>query len=267
MRGDFGDSFFYHPNDKDYGSPDELGLDYKQVHFPTSDGLQLHGWFFRAAGQSRGTILHLHGNAGNITGHFQHVAWLPATGWNVLCFDYRGYGQSEGKMNRNGSIMDAHAALDYLLSREDAATKPIATIGQSLGGAIAIVLTAERREVCGVITDGAFDSYRRIASHHIRHNPALFAVGWWVPWLAMGDAYNAIDYVARISPRPILIIHGTRDRIVPVKMAQRLYEAAKDPKELWLVEDADHYAPLGEHADEAQPRILHFLEPCAKVGS
>ena len=257
-----GDAFFYHPNAQAYESPRDYGLDYEPVSFHAEDGTRLHGWFFPAAAEPVGTVLHLHGNAGNITGHFQHVAWLPEAGWNVLCFDYRGYGQSEGRVTRAGTIADGHAALDYLVRRPGVDASRIVAFGQSLGGAVGVVLTAERNEIRGLATDGAFDGYRRIAAWHIRRNPLLFIAAWWVPRLLISDGDDPIDYAARIAPRPMLIMHGTADTVVPAAMARRLYDAARHPKELWLIDGADHYEAMQERAREAHPRLLAFFNRC-----
>lgn len=258
----FGDRFFYHPNVCRYDSPEAHGLTYEPVWFSAADGPRLHGWFFPAIGQPKGAVLHLHGNAGNITGHFPHVSWLPERGWNVLCFDYRGYGQSQGRVTRAGTIADAHAALDYLLHRPDLDAGGIIVFGQSLGGAIGIVLVAERPEVRGLAVDGAFDSYRRVVSWHVRRNPLLFVVGWWVPQLAMGDGYDPIEYVGQIAPRPLFIMHGRADTIVPVSAGERLYAAAGQPKLCWFIEGADHYEAMQDMANEAQQRLLAFFESC-----
>jgi fermentation-respiration switch protein FrsA (DUF1100 family) len=211
-------------------------------------------------------VLHLHGNAGNISGHFVHVAWLPAEGWNVLTFDYRGYGQSQGRITRRGSIEDAHAALDYLLHRDDVDRNKIVAFGQSLGGAIGIVLTAERSEIRGLATDGAFDSYRRIVAWHVRKNPLLFVVAWWFPY-TMPLGLDPINYVKDIAPRPLFIMHGTADGVVDPAMARRLYDAAGDPKSLWLVDGADHYGAMQDFADEAHTRLLAFFDQAASVGA
>ncbi|MCL2330312.1 MAG: alpha/beta hydrolase [Phycisphaerae bacterium] len=262
------DGFFYYPNNHSYGSPEKLGLQYEHVVIPTRDGLQLLGWFFPACTnqsncrQAHGTVLHLHGNAGNMSGHFQHVAWLAAAGWNVLCFDYRGYGSSRASVTRAGTIIDAHAALDYLLQRRDVDTQRIVALGQSLGGAIGIVLTADRPEIRGLATDGTFDRYRSIASWHIRQNPWLMPVAWWVPNVLMSRDYDPVDSIGRISPRPLLIIHGTDDEIVPVRMAHSLYGAAHEPKQLWLVDGADHYDPLRADNNGGRTKLIGFFADC-----
>ncbi|HSW47192.1 MAG TPA: alpha/beta hydrolase [Phycisphaerae bacterium] len=257
------DGLFYHPTRREYDKPERLRLRYESVRFATRDGLELHGWFFPANGPAAGTVLHLHGNAGNVTAHFHQIGWLPACGWNVLCFDYRGYGQSQGRITRAGSIADAHVALDYLLHRPGVDPRRIVAFGQSLGGAVGIVLTAERPELRGLAADGAFDSYRGIATWHIRRNPLLFIVAWWVP-LLMGDGHDPIDCVARVSPRPLLILHGTADRIVDPRMARRLYDAAREPKELWLVDGSDHYEALEEMGEVNRPRLEAFFRRCVE---
>lgn len=256
------DGLFYHPNRRDYGSPRAYGLTYESVFFPAADGVRLHGWFMHAKTRPVGTLLHFHGNAGNISGHFHHVSWLPAAGWNVFVFDYRGYGRSEGRVTRAGTIADGHAALDYLLTRPDVDRARIAAFGQSLGGAVGIVVTAERPEIHGLATDGAFDSYPGIAAWHVRRNPLLLAVAWWVPRLLVDKTFEPIDYVGRIAPRPLLIMHGTNDQVVDPAMARRLYEAAGEPKELWMLEGVDHYGGLTERADEVCPKLAAFLNRC-----
>ncbi len=260
-----GDRLFYHPTQKEYDSPTTYQLRYESVAFKARDGTRLHGWFFPTDGRSRGTVLHLHGNAGNVTGHFVQVAWLPAAGWNVLCFDYRGYGRSQGRVSRAGTIADAHGALDYLLTRPDVDPQRIVAFGQSLGGAVGVVLAAERQEVGGLATDGAFDSYRGIVAWHIRRNPLLLLLAWWLPVTLIGRAFDPRDYVAGISPRPLLVMQGTADRIVPTHMGRQLHAAAGEPKELWLIEDADHYEALQERPDEVRPRLLAFFERCTPL--
>lgn len=253
------DHLFYYPSTARYDSPERCGVRYESVSIPTPDELRLHGWFFPAQGESAGTVLHLHGNAGNITGHFHHVMWLPSAGWNVLCWDYRGYGESEGRISREGSIIDANAALDYLLRRPDVDANRVVAFGQSLGGAIGIVLTAERPEIKALAVDGAFDSYRGIVGWHIRRSLILSLFGWWVPRFAMRDGFDPIDCVGRIAPRPILIMHGSADQVVDPAMARRLYDAAGEPKQLWLVPGADHYGAMEDHAEAAHARLLSLF--------
>lgn len=259
------DGFFYHPTRTVYATPRQFGLRFEPVRFETRDHMVLDAWFFPAGGEEAlGTVVHFHGNAGNITGHFPHVAWLPGAGWNLFCFDYRGYGQSKGRPSRSGLIADGHAALDYLRTRRDVDPARLIVFGQSLGGAVGIVVVAQRSDVAGVAVDGAFSDYQRIAAWHMRRNPLLFPLAGLLPRLMMSDGYDPIDYVSRISPRPLFIMHGRDDEIVDPHMAEELYAAAREPKELWLIDGVGHYCALDELADEARPRLLAFFEKCVR---
>lgn len=255
---------FYYPDQRDRGSPSDDGLAFEDVHFTTSDGLRLHGWFLPAQPgkipSPRGTVLHLHGNAANITGHFPFVSWMPAAGFNVLTIDYRGYGRSEGTVSREGTIRDARAALDYLRGRADVDAKRIILFGQSIGGAISIALAAERRDdLAAVVLDSPFTGYREIARHHILRNPVMLMVAWWFPF-GIEKGHDPIECIGRISPTPILIIHGSDDRIVPPSMGRRLFDAAGDPKELWQIDATDHMEVWDTHREEAIARFLAFVD-------
>lgn len=256
------DRLFYQPTQMVYSSPETYGLTYESVRFAVHGGEQLHAWFFPARGDATGTVVHCHGNAGNITGHFEHVRWLPARGWNVLCFDYRGFGQSQGQVTRPGTIEDTHAAIDYVKSRDDVDADRIVLIGSSLGGAVGTVVAAERSDVRGLVLDSAFSHYRREVKWVCQQQWLTWGVAGIVARLLFSDGLNPIDCIGRIAPRPVLIIHGTADRVVPVSMADELYTAAREPKELWLVEDLAHTAIFCDHADAAFPRVLDFLGGC-----
>ena len=138
-----GDGFFHYPTQVIYDWPEEYGLRYESVFFNSCDGLQLHGWFFPAASPAQGTLVHCHGNAGNVTGHYRFVAWLPRRGWNALCFDYRGYGRSEGTPTVEGAILDATAARAKLCELAAIKDSEMLLMGESLGGAIIIQLAAK----------------------------------------------------------------------------------------------------------------------------
>lgn len=258
-----GDALFYHPTRTVYDQPESYGLRHEPMTIRTDDGLRLDAWFFPAdVAPARGTVVHVHGNAGNITGHFAHVAWLPAAGWNLLCFDYRGYGRSQGKPSRAGLVADTHAAIDAVRERADVAPQRIVLLGQSLGGAISIVVGAQRRDLAGIAVEGAFSHYRRIAQWHVRRSPLLLALAWWVPRVLIADELNPIDHVARVAPTPLFILHGRNDEVVDPAMAEELHGAAGEPKELWLIDGARHYGAFDDLADVARTRVLRFFDAC-----
>lgn len=243
-------SAFFHPQRALVATPDLAGVRYESLALRAADGVELIAWFMPAAGKPRATVLFLHGNAENISTHFMNVAWMPAEGFNVLALDYRGYGGSEGKPSLPGMQLDIDAALAALLARPDVDARRIVLFGQSLGGALAIhygARGARRGALRAVIADSAFADYRAIASEKL----AASALTWpfqWLPALTVDNDYSPRASIGAISPLPLLLIHGEADSIVPPHHAQLLYEAARPPKELWMLPGAGHIQSVRDPA-------------------
>ena len=128
----------YHPGHGITSTPAELGLEYEDITFVSEDGLQLNGWWIPHA-QARGTIIHCHGNAGNMSDRVWLVGDLHRLGVNVFIFDYRGYGNSRGLPTEQGTYADARAAYEVVRAKyDDVDTPPVIVHGQSLGGAVAV---------------------------------------------------------------------------------------------------------------------------------
>jgi fermentation-respiration switch protein FrsA (DUF1100 family) len=235
-------------------TPDQIGLEYEQVEFAAADGVRLHGWFLPAQAPRRGSILFLHGNAQNISTHIASVAWLPADGFDVLLFDYRGYGESEGSPSLPGLHLDFEAALEALLARPEIDPDRVVVFGQSLGASLAITALAaspRRQQVRALIVEGAFTSYRALAREKL--------ADFWLTWpvqaplaLTIDDRYRPIDVIGELAPLPLLIVHGEADQVVPPDHAVALYEAARAPKTLWLVPGAGHIAGFTTAANRAE---------------
>ena len=233
-------SMFYYPDRVRYETPDALGLRYESVQFKSADGTRLSGWFIPAVGrqnpkEAKGTVVHFHGNAQNMTSHWRFVAWLPKQDYNVFVFDYRGYGESEGKPEPKGVFEDSGAALDYVRSRGDVDPERLFVFGQSLGGtnAIAVVGSGNRAGVKAAAIESTFYSYSSIA------NDKLPGAG-----LLVGNDYAASKFVAAVSPIPLLLIHGTADDAIPHAHSQRLLAEAREPKRLIEVSGAGHLDPM-----------------------
>ena len=158
------DGLFYRPGSDRIPAVAELGFAAEDVTFTAGDGTVLHGWWLPANGTHAGTVVYCHGNTGNLARHVGWVSWLPAQGYDVLVFDYRGYGNSAGEPSRSGTVADAIAAIDFALARDPERT---VVYGHSLGGAIALCAVAARPAVCGVVAEGTFPSYREVARSRV----------------------------------------------------------------------------------------------------
>ncbi|HAJ91234.1 MAG TPA: alpha/beta hydrolase, partial [Gammaproteobacteria bacterium] len=135
-------SIFFFPQKSHLQTPDQLGLDYKDIFFTSADDLTIHGWWLHAKAPVKGTIYFLHGNAENISTHIHNVAWLPEHGYQVFLLDYRGFGLSQGKPDLPGALEDIRSGLQFILAQDATRGKPLYLLGQSLGASMAIYFAA-----------------------------------------------------------------------------------------------------------------------------
>lgn len=250
---------FFQPHQQQYLTPDQIGLKYEDVHLSSSDGTELYAWWLPAQGKALGTVLFLHGNAENISTHIGSVHWLPAQHYNVLLLDYRGYGASQGKPSLAGAQLDIDAAMAHLLQRSDVDKARIVILGQSLGGAMGIYNVAHspyREHIRALISESAFSDYRDIA----REKLAAFWLTWPLQWpllFTIDNDYSPLKVVDKISPIPLLIIHGDRDVVAPLHHGEILFAAAGGPKEMWVVKEGAHIQAF--RRKEYQQKLIGYL--------
>jgi fermentation-respiration switch protein FrsA (DUF1100 family) len=250
---------FFQPHRLLIDTPQHYGVPYENENIQAADGTHLNAWFLPAKGEAKGTVLFLHGNAENISTHFNSIVWLPSRGYNVLALDYRGYGASDGVPTLAGVQQDIDAAMRYLLTHKNVDPKRIVVFGQSLGGALAIFYSAHsayRDNIRAVIVDSAFSDYRQVAREFL----GKFALTWpfqLLPWLVIDNEYAPIDAVSMLSPIPFFIIHGDKDVAVSEQHSHRLFEQAKQPKELLIVKNSGHIQSLSK--PEVRERFVSFL--------
>jgi fermentation-respiration switch protein FrsA (DUF1100 family) len=240
------------------------GLTWENAVLKSADGTELQGMFFPSTAPANGTIVHFHGNGENMTFHAFFAAWLAKERYNVFEFDYRGYGASDGKPSIAGAIDDGVAALHYVSSRKGVDPNRIVVFGQSLGGALAIAAVAksELPGVKAVVVESTFESYRSIARDKLNELWLTWAFQWPLQY-AFPNRWNPRDLVGKIAPRPLLVIHGTADRVVPFKHGEALYEAARDPKTFWEVPKGGHtqaFARQSRFSAELRPKLVEWLD-------
>jgi len=209
-------------------TPAHAGLPFADVDFATEDGERLHGWWIRARGGTEGHVLLCHGNAGNVGDRVLHAALLTSAGFDVLLFDYRGYGRSSGRPSEAGTHRDARAARRALLAQPGVDAARALYLGESLGGAVALALALEAPPA-GLVLQSAFTSVRDMAR---RHYP-------FIPPALVPDAYPSLRRITDLRV-PVLVIHGEDDGIVPAMHADELYDAAPEPKRLERLPGVGH---------------------------
>ncbi len=199
-------------------TPADWGLAYSEVWLTTEDGVRLHGWYIPREG-ARGTLLFLHGNAGNISHRRDSVGIFHRLGLDVLIIDYRGYGRSEGTPSEAGLYRDAAAAWRYLREVKAVPESAILIFGRSLGGAVAAQL-ASQVQAGGVILESSFSSAREVAE-------ALFPL--LSRLVVLRYDFPAARHIAQ-TRSPVLVLHSPEDELIPYATGRRLFEAAPEPK-------------------------------------
>ena len=213
-------------------TPNDAGLEYEDIRIQTSDGLSLHGWFIPGepdAGSDL-TWLWFHGNGGNIGHRIEELAQAHRrTGDDIFIFDYRGFGESDGKPSEKGTYLDSRAVVNYLLSRPDVDQNRIVYLGHSLGAAVAVELSLTQPPMAMVLVS-PFASVRDMARLALPFPP----LGWLVR-----NHYDSISRIRRLDV-PLLVLHGNQDDTVPISQGRKLYEAANQPKRFQALEGASH---------------------------
>lgn len=245
--------FFYFPTRDEPATPAKWNFRYDDVNFESADGTKLHGWFLKAkGGVPKGTVVFSHGNAGSIGYHLGFVMWLAEAGYQVLMYDYRGFGKSEGTLDREGMIADVEAAFEYVAKRPDVDANKLISYGHSLGGAKSIAALALKRPkgLKAVVIDGAFASYRAMAT----------IVGGQFGADLISDELSPKDLIQRITGTPLLVVHGDQDRVVPFAQGKQLFDLANEPKTLFKVADGGHGDSLARDHGAYREKMLRWLD-------
>ncbi len=250
---------FFYPSRTLIRIPSDVGVAFERVGLKTPSEPTLVGWFLPANGPPRGTILFLHGNAENISTHLAAVHWLPAEGYQVFLFDYQGYGESEGSATVEHLYADTARAISYLNSRPDVIDQRLFLLGQSLGASLALYVAAQPEFATtfrAVVAESPFAGYRDIAREKLSSVWLGFPLQWPLGFL-VDDTFSPNRVMHKIQV-PVLLLHGTRDRIVPPRHSAELCEQLKTLCERWVVEGAEHGQILS--LLEYRRRLVQFLD-------
>jgi fermentation-respiration switch protein FrsA (DUF1100 family) len=242
--------------------PANHDLTYETVTFPNAGGLSLAGWFIFPKDESGNgaAIILCHGYGST------RAEMLPA----ALLFDFRGHGESEGDLVTLGhdEVQDVQGAVAYLLTRPEVAPDRIGVLGRSMGGATVIRAAARSPEIKAVVAEGAYASLADTIANDFANLTGLpkfpFAslmvtLGEWQTGLDI-SLVRPVDHIAQLSPRPVFLIHGLSDTTIPADNARRLYQAAGEPRSLWLPQGVGHVASVYQQPAEFEARVVAFFD-------
>lgn len=251
-------------------TPSVYGLTYERVEFTSAvDDIRLEGWYIDSPGSK--VIMMLHGWNGNRSNRDTAMPMAEAFeqhGYDVLMFDFRGHGESGGDRFSLGQLemRDVAGALTYLRGR---GIDEVGTIGWSMGAITALNSAPDHPEMRAIVADSAFADANMILETNLPQRsglPPIFNPGM----LFMGRLLYGIDYanniparaVTRLGSRPVLLIHGTSDQLIPVSHAYMLLQAgANDPNlQLWIVPNACHTCAYRQNPEEYSKRVLAFFD-------
>lgn len=234
------------------------GIGFEEVELVAEDGVKLSAWY--TPPRNGAVILVAHGYGDRRTEDFH--ALFASHGYGVIAWDFRAHGDSGGDFSSLGyyEVMDARAALDFALAQPD--VRHVGAWGGSMGAVTMIRATAQYPEIEALVADSPFVTLEeemdlRVPFPVMRSLIRLFAER------ASGvtiDSVRPVDDIARISPRPVFLIQGMGDGMVPLDSAQRLYDAAGEPRLLWVENDVPHLNMYAYYKTRYTKRVIKFFD-------
>ena len=247
------------------------GIAFDDVMIPSFDGTKLYGWWM-AASKRAPTIVALHGVKKNRTDVLRAALVLRRAGFNVLVFDGRAHGDSEGHFVTYGYYerRDVETAIEWLIAEKGIARKRVGLAGESMGAAIALQVAAHNPWIGAVWADSPFASLRRVAEEFMRRvtrlpGAVLSPVLWTTIRVANYrgkfdiETVNPLELATRIKC-PVSLVHGTKDQLIATAHSEQIYEALGGEKEIWFVEGARHARSARHARNEYRDRLTRFFK-------
>lgn len=253
----------------------EAGFDFEDISFPARNGQTLRGWLVPSDQPADLAIVTLHGAGGNRQSYFDQLPMLHELGADVLMFDARENGLSDGSGRGIGlAVREAEDALAAVEEMRRRGHKTVLAYGCSLGGSAAIIAAARDSSIDGIIVEASLSSFedfvadkanRRLGKLGLNANwatsiwgRAVVAMSRWR--MGLDDYVRPEDVIDKIAPRPILLMHGGQDPWVIEAHADRLVERSNQTADYWLIEEADHCHGYNVREAEYRARMITFIE-------
>ena len=249
-------------------TPAFRNMPFEEVQVSTADGLRLYGWFIPANG--RATVMLVHGYKDSRSSMLGVAEVLHHHGYQVLVASLRGHDLNDGETVSFGlrEMKDLDAFQEYLRARRGVDPGRIGVFGVSMGGTISIGFTAANPGIRALVSDCAFSSVADTVGTSVKfftglpEFPFAPAIVFWTEW-ELGGKVSDLDakkWIAQIAPRPLLLMQGGADEVVSPASGARLFEAAREPKELWFDADVGHAEFLKKRPAEFEQRVTQFYD-------
>ena len=257
-----------------FTAPTQLNLPFETITFPATDGLRLEGWTI-PDDPSRPWIILCHGLGSNRSDLLNIAAGLHEARFNLLLFDFRGHGGSAGRATSFGWIeqRDLEGALSFLGRHATVQAAPYGVYGISMGGAVALAVAGRDERLLAVAADSPYTTLDDSLAIHLKllypflpRQPFLTFVRWTyrLRFGAWPASMSPLAGAAALSPRSLLLIQGGSDARVPLAGAHRLFDAARDPKDLWVIREAVHLEEYALDPAAYRRRLALFFDTALK---
>ncbi len=249
-------------------TPADYNLEFEDVTVTNPDGMKLAGWFIPS--QNGAVIIMQHGYKSTRKELLNEAEMMHRHGYGVLVTSIRAHDYSEGELITLGvyEVDDMEAWYQYLLSRDDIDPEKIGIIGNSYGGMLSIQYASMNEKIKAVVANCAFSSMPDTVSTSVTHFtglPEFPFVPLIVFWAETDNGVkmeeiDATKWIPLISPRPVFLMQGGVDTVISPESGQILYDAAKEPKELWFDPELGHVEFDKKRAEEYEARVSAFFD-------
>ena len=251
--------------------PEQFGLRYEKIAFSTRDGVELKGWFLPSPDGGTRALIMCHGWGDNKGELLKKTYFLNArAGFNLLYFDFRSHGESGGEITTIGGLetIDFAAAAAWLRENKPDLALRAGAFGLSMGAAVAVAAMPDHPGLRCAVVESPYSDYRGVVARWAWNNLRvpefpLVAAAMWILRRRVGDpkvdAFNPVEAAGRIAPRPLFVIGGEKDDLMPEDDVRRVFDAAKEPKQLWIVPGAEHAKCREAAGAEYDARVAGFF--------